>query len=537
MQRFDVAIAGFGPVGAAAACLLAKHGARVIIFDQERKIYDKPRAIGMDQEAMRILQECGIAGKLKDHVRPFQGGQWLGVDGEPIARYVPHPGPYPLGWSPNVTFFQPVLETALRERVAEFANVSVLLGHRVKNVTQKCAVLIRAEEVDTGACAEYEADYLLACDGASSTIRTQFGIELHDYAFDEWWVVVDAFLKRETPLPPRNTQYCWPSRPATYINGPQGLKRWELKLLPGETPDAVRSPETLARIMSPYVDPEALDVWRSAVYRFHALVARTWRKERVFLVGDSAHQTPPFLGQGLCSGLRDADNIAWRILHVEQHGLRPETLADYERERAPHVCSLIERAKEFGSLIGELDVDRARIRDESMREKMRNQGVGTLRQSLIPGLRHGLIATDGRGQPLPGAGELCPQPVVRDGNGAVCLLFDVLPARFALLAGSPAASLWLSQAGRSLAERLGATTAVIGQGIPTSSGWHSYQETSTLFLDFLQARDAEFIIVRPDRYVYGVAKSASGLASLLQDLAMATLPDADEHETVFRKAG
>lgn len=409
MKSFDVAIAGFGPVGAVLANLLGQCGMRVLVVEQATEAFDKPRAIGLDHESIRVFQSLGLAEDFMKNTRVYPGGVYLGVDGDPIKRFDPSPPPYALGWPPNVTFVQPELEALLRSGVARFPNVDVRLGHRLLDFQQtESGTTLHVQRAAGGAPIQFSAQYLIACDGANGLVRQRLGIPVEDQAFDEWWVVVDMLQRRESRLPEVSTQYCWPSRPATYVFGPGNLRRWELKLLPGETPDMFRDPARVLKALAPYVDTDAFDLWRSAVYRFHALVAHRWRVGRVFLAGDAAHQTPPFLGQGLGAGIRDVANLAWKLALVQKGS--PDALLDtYETERKPHVTELISRAKEFGLEIGMLDTAKALQRDAQLREALAKTHGVTLRQRYVPQLSCGVIDTEDSGGH---AGSLFLQPRV-----------------------------------------------------------------------------------------------------------------------------
>src|SRR5262249_21154284 len=248
---------------------------------------------------------------------------------------------------------------------------------------------------------------------------------LEDLAFDEWWLVVDVRLVRDAALPAKCVQYCWPSRPSTFVLGPGNLRRWEIKLLPGESPEEFGQPDNVKRQLARFVDPDAIEIWRSAVYRFHALLAERWRERRVFLLGDACHQTPPFLGQGMCARIRDAANLAWKLALVLRDGASDALLDSYQRERAPHRRPPVRTAKEFGQIIGELDADAARERDQRLRGQLERGEAETIRQRYIPDLAAGVI-DDRNG--TKGAGTLFVQPRVRQGGGA--LLDDVLPFCF-----------------------------------------------------------------------------------------------------------
>lgn len=516
----DVAIVGCGPVGAVAANLLAAEGLRVRVFEAAAEIFDKPRAIGMDHEGMRIVQACGVAETFAKTIRPYGGGNWLGVDGELIAHFDPVPPPYALGWPPNFTFVQPTLETLLRTALAKRANVQLELGRRVAMLEQTPDVV--ELRVESGAGFEtVRTSYVIACDGARSTVRELLDMDLKDLAFDEWWVVVDAYLRRPATLPAKNTQYCWPSRPTTFIHGPDDLRRWEMKILPGENPETFRNEEAVLRALSAVVDTKALDIWRTGVYRFHALVADRWRVGRVFLAGDAAHQTPPFMGQGLCAGLRDAANLAWKLA-MAQRGFAADGLLDtYQAEREPHVTSIIKTAIEFGRQIGDLDAESAQRRDARLRQAIASGERSTRRQRFIPPLLDGVVDVE-KGEALsPLAGMPFVQPTVLV-DGEPVLLDSALGKGFWLVAAATAVQQWLGDALADWWQTMGGERVVVlaagaGNGAPASAG-KTLMETGEVFANLLAEHGVEAVVVRPDRYVYGAARDAEELRRLVAGL-------------------
>ena len=238
---------------------------------------------------------------------------------------------------------------------------------------------------------------------------------------------MDVWQRRPTALPEMNTQYCWPSRPASAIAGPRNLRRWELKILPHEKPEEFQDDARVRDVLADFVDIDAIELWRSAVYRFHALVAAQWNRNRIFLLGDCAHQMPPLLGQGMCAGIRDAANLIWKLLLVEKSGVSRTVLSTYQDERKTHVQNVVAQAKELGLVIGELDVEAANKRDARLRAE-RTSGEPT-RHRLIPPLTRGLIDRDHRAEPTRAAGSLFPQPRVATADGRIALLDDLLPPR------------------------------------------------------------------------------------------------------------
>jgi 3-(3-hydroxy-phenyl)propionate hydroxylase len=371
-----------------------------------------------------------------------------------------------------------------------------------------------------------ETRYLLACDGANSSVRKRLGIGYEDLAFDEWWVVVDAWQRRPMPLPAMNTQYCWPSRPASAIVGPRNLRRWELKILPHEKPEEFHDQARVREVLADFVDVDAFELWRSAVYRFHALVASHWCSNRIFLLGDCAHQMPPFLGQGMCAGIRDAANLIWKILLVEQAGVSPDLLRTYQDEREVHVQKVVAQAKELGLIIGELDLEAAKERDARLRAQ--REGGETLRHQLIPPLKQGLIDRDDHGQPTPLAGTVFPQPRVETADGTSALMDDVLPPVFLVVSATPDAQSDLSERELDALRRLGARRVVLrspadAASKSTAADVVSLTAKDDLFAEWL-AETGAAAVVRPDRYVYGVACTPAELAPLVGDLSRALFP-------------
>jgi 3-(3-hydroxy-phenyl)propionate hydroxylase len=513
---YDVLIVGYGPVGATLAALLARYDLSVAVVEQAAGVYDKPRAITLDHEVMRVFQAAGVAHDVAPFTAPHPGTHYLGTDGQVIRIYDPQPPPHPLGWVPSGTFVQPEVEAILRAGVARSGRAEVLLSTQVVGFAPHADRVEATVRAADGAERVIAARWLVGCDGANSLVRRRLGIRHTDLAFDEWWMVVDVRLKAPVELPRKCIQYCWPSRPSTFIVGPGDLRRWEIKLLPGETPEDFGDPANVARQLARFVDPAAIEIWRSAVYRFHALVADRWRDGRVFLAGDACHQTPPFMGQGMCAGIRDAANLAWRLALVLRAGAQDALLDSYEIERKPHVEALVGFAKKAGEVIGELDVAAARARDALLRGQLERGEAETIRQRYIPNLTAGVLDTVSG----PVAGTLFVQPRVGE-SGEGGLLDDVVAPRFLLATTGDAAQSWLSAASLDVWRRIGGERAVISQDEMTNAsrdGVHRLRERGRLFADWMAQHGAAAVVARPDRYVYGIAHDADGLNRLIEGL-------------------
>jgi 3-(3-hydroxy-phenyl)propionate hydroxylase len=478
---YDVAVIGLGPVGATLANLLAACGLQVLALEREPDIYRLPRAIHFDGECMRVFQTIGIADALAPQLVVAPGMRFVDAGGRLLIDWVRPTGLGPMGWHPSYRFHQPTLEETLRGRLAAHAGVDLRLRHDVFSIEpQPDHVGLRLEDTATGHLLRTQARWVVGCDGARSTVRRFMGTELEDLRSHERWLVVDVILKRERPdLGDHSIQFCDPARPATYVRGVGMRRRWELMMLPGEDPAVMTRPESIWPLLARWVTPEDAVLERPACYTFHSVVARGWRRGRLLIAGDAAHQTPPFLGQGMCAGIRDASNLAWKLADVAR-GVAADTLLDtYETERSPHVREFIETAVRLGAVIQTTDPQAARERDAQM--LARPQAFATPQPRLGPG-----AYLDGAA-----AGRIGEQPRLADGTR----LDDPAGYRHALLVDAP-----LADAARALAAGRAAVVEA-GQGDAAH--------------DWLLRLGARAVLLRPDRYVAGTATDAPGIERLL----------------------
>ncbi len=360
-ETFDVAIVGYGPVGAALAILLGQHGHRIVVLERYRAPYPLPRAVHFDHEVARILQSCGVAEKCSTIAEPAEVYEFQNAERRTLIRFGRR-GNGLSGWPQSSMFSQPELEAVLFARVAELPTVEVRRGCAVTGLTDDGdTVVVRT---DLGSV---RARYVVGCDGANSTVRTLTGISMDDRAFFYDWLVVDVVFDEPRVFDPLNVQICDPARPTTAVSGGPGRRRWEFMALPGESVEELNEESTAWRLLEPFdAHPGNARLEKHAVYRFQARWAEEWRRGRVVLAGDAAHQTPPFAGQGLCAGLRDAANLAWKLDAVLRD-LAPDALLDtYGRERGPHARAVIDVAIGMGELICVSDPEEAAARDEAL---------------------------------------------------------------------------------------------------------------------------------------------------------------------------
>lgn len=499
MRRYDVVIVGFGPVGAIAACLFGQAGLKTLVIDSVAEIYDKPRAVALDHEIARVLQGLGLGEALAACAEPFTDSVFFGAQGQVIKRLTMLPPPHPQGWTPSMVFMQPQLEQAVRDHVRRYDSVTVALGCTLTGLTQGpegVTLTINGPEREE----TIEGRALIGCDGASSTTRKLAGLGLTDLGFDEPWLVVDVLANEAglARLPKTSVQYCEPARPTTHVICTGNHRRWEFSLNPGEDPRAMAQPEAVWRLLSRWITPDDATLWRSAAYRFHALVATEWRQGRVFLAGDAAHQQPPFLGQGLCQGIRDVANLGWKLIRVLHGQASPSLLDSYGHERGGHVRGLTGTIKKIGQLIGQRDPAAAAERDAQLIAEAGGDVQPQPRQDLMPALAAGFLGPEGQ----PGRGMLFPQPWLITTAGHVRMDDAAGPGFRLVTTAMPGPSLDAAMGG------LGGRVIALGPG--------RWQEADGVAAAWLGARNVRFALVRPDHYVFGTAADDTGALALIK---------------------
>ena len=406
---FDIAIIGYGPAGATLANLLGQAGLSVLVLEKEAGIYPLPRAIHFDGEVMRIFQSMGLRKAVEAISRPgLKGMQFVNAEGETLMIRGGTAAEGPHGCASNHYFHQPELEQVLRDGAARFAHVQVRLRHEVTQITETADhATLTVTNLQGGGTEEVQARYVVGCDGARSLVRKVLGSPMADLGLRQSWLVFDVVLKDNAPaLPDHTVQFCDPARPMTWCNVTGRRRRWEIMLMPGDDPARLVQPETLWQLVSRWMKPEHADIERAAIYTFHSLIAEGWRRGRLMLAGDSAHQTPPFAGQGMCSGLRDAANLGWKLAAIVRDGASERLLDSYQTERAPNLRATIDMAVMMGRTVCITDPEAAAMRDAQM---LAARAAGHSPDGTVeyPPIAQGLILVGSAG-----AGSYFPQPVV-----------------------------------------------------------------------------------------------------------------------------
>ena len=345
----DVLVVGCGPVGVMTALRCAQRGLSVIAIDRSDEVYPLPRAIGMDDEIQQLFHRAGLEAELAACSAPLLAADFVDAAGAPVVGIDFPPGTVgALGLPPVVTFNQPALERSLRTAAAD-AGVDIRLG----------VAALAVADLDGGVQVELDAStpplaarWLVASDGAKSEIRDARDVAMIDLGFDQTWLVVDTtLLDPMVNLPNGARQFCDAARVHTFVPGPGAHRRWEFQLHPHETREQMLTDERIVELLAPWATPDQLRVDRAAVYRFHAAVAERFRDGAVFFAGDSAHQMPPFNGQGMCTGMRDAENLSWKLAAVAAGTARESLLDTYDAERRPHATGQVAHSVDAGQLM------------------------------------------------------------------------------------------------------------------------------------------------------------------------------------------
>ncbi|HYE95456.1 MAG TPA: bifunctional 3-(3-hydroxy-phenyl)propionate/3-hydroxycinnamic acid hydroxylase [Rubricoccaceae bacterium] len=503
-----MALVGYGPVGALLANLLGARGLRVLVLEREAAPWAIPRAAHLDDEALRILQLAGLHEKVLSASRPLDGMDLVTGDGRLLLRaFKKGAADEPLGFPAATLVHQPDVERVLRDGAARFPSVEVRLGHEVVSVEATGDEGVLTVH-GAGETYRARARFVVGGDGARSLVRAAMQSPLRPVArFTQDWLVVDTLLTRDVPLPDRLLQVCSPSRPTTFVPFPGRRRRWEFMLRQGETPEAVEQPGMVRRLLARWVDPEAVEVERAAVYTFRSVVARGWRKGPLLLAGDAAHQMPPFLGQGLGAGLRDAAFLGWSLPLVVTGRADASLLDAYEQERRPHVETTIRWAVFAGRAIALRGVA-ARTRDRLLRALHRvPPAARSLRRVEADLSPRRAVLRGGRGRH---AGRLLPQPRVVLADGSSVRLDEVLGDGFAVVGLNQSAEAWAgrSPVWRTLGARFVCLLSPEAPLSPSEAGEAVVRAPDGKLMGW--ARGAAALVVRPDRRVFGFYGEGEG---------------------------
>ncbi|WP_374943411.1 bifunctional 3-(3-hydroxy-phenyl)propionate/3-hydroxycinnamic acid hydroxylase [Sphingomonas sp.] len=510
---YDVIQIGYGPVSATLALMLGRQGRSVAVCERWSKRYPLPRAVCVDHELYRVLAANGMGDVLPRVTQKGPLYQWFNADWRELLV---------IDWSapsisggPEVNFVhQPTLEEALDEAVGALPTVDLHLGWEVTAVDQDDdRARVHLRHGDTGEVKDLSARYVVGCDGANSRVREAIGGDREDRGFEADWLVIDVLLKEGVTIEglgiPAAGQYCNPARPTTIV--PAGVRegrtfrRWEFMRLPGERVEDLEREERVWELLRPWAGPDDIELVRHKVYNFRSLLAERWRERRLLIAGDAAHVMPPFMGQGMCSGMRDAWNLAWKLGLILDGKADDRLLDTYQPERLPHVGQITDMSIYLGKMICLPDAEAAAARDAEF------LGGTAEPPPPFPSMVDGLLRRDRDGTVVVGAGLLSPHvDVLREGRRA--RLDQVTGGGFVVITrGFDAEAVLESEAADTLA-------AFGAQFVTLGDGENGVRDLDGRLDDFLTAQGWAAMIVRPDYYVYGGVAAGDELPALVDDL-------------------
>jgi 2-polyprenyl-6-methoxyphenol hydroxylase-like FAD-dependent oxidoreductase len=510
---YDVLIAGYGPTGMLAAALLGRAGHRVGVFERYKTLYNLPRVGIVHDDVLRMFQEIGVIDRVwpSTHFLPVyemakNGRVLLSSDVAPMATH---------GWPEYISIYQPAFEGELDLIVKAQPSVAVFQGERVIGVEQNDACVTITTQDEDGHQRKAQGRYLIAADGGNSFVRPALGVPYENLGFDQDWLVIDGRAKHgHAHLPPMR-QLCEPEQPGVTLHMGPHHQRWSFMIFKGESPeDAVKPESVWRRLNRPEgATPDDLELIRVASYKFQSLYAERWRVGRAFLAGDAAHQMPPFLAQGLCSGFRDAHNLAWKLDWVLRGVASDAFLNSYEAERGPNARATIVESMRVGQHVNERDPEKVRKRDEQLMamqaEKQRSGPKTQLIAFRVPGFSAGFIAR--AGGRVRGAGDALLQARVQR-NGPEGRFDDLVGNGLMILGrnGDPAAA--LSEADRATWRSLGGRIVEFGD----KEG--QVVDAEGRYGRLMDEYGCDVIVKRPDFAIFGACPTARELPALIADM-------------------
>ena len=485
IETYDVAIIGLGPVGSTLANILGQYGVKTVALDRENAADHLPRAVMFDDEIMRIFQSLGLSEKMQEIAEVGGGARFIDADGTTLAHWSRPQVVSPNNWYVNYRFHQPDLEKVLRDGFKRYEEVTEFWGCDVTELTQNNEdVTLSYCEASTGADKSLRAAYVIGCDGARSFTRTCINPEIEDLGFHEPWLVIDLLMKNSQEIESRESfHFCEPERSGTFVFLGSKRKRWELRLNPDDNPGEICKPEFIWPLLERWISPAEAELERATVYTFHSIISEQWRNGRLLIAGDAAHQMPPFMGQGMGAGIRDAVNLGWKLLAVLKQG-KPETLLDtYQVERKPHVKEYVDLTIQMGQMINR--TASAIVLGNATNPEDGPQTLGQLKPTLGLGLAAG-------SSPL--IGNLFPQPELQSGS----LLDDEIGNGFALITSMS----FQSEMTKKIAEKFNNLDInIISNATEDLESW-------------FKSHSVGAALIRPDRYILGVAERQSDLSGL-----------------------
>lgn len=527
---YDVVIAGAGPTGLTLANHLGTLGVRTLVLEKLPALIDYPRGVGVDDEALRSFQAVGLVDAVRRHTVPDQIMRFVDRRGRVLAAIAPTAQPF--GWPRRSGFIQPLVDRELAEGLKRFSHVSLQLQRSVTGFTEvDGAIRVDVQPVDAhgepvGELRVVTARYLVGCDGGRSPVRTALGLPFDGKSESTKWLVIDI---ADEPIGTPNVHFVLDDEfPHVVLALPHGVLRYEF-MVPAGVDDATFESDAnvhklLARVLPAHVKPNVI---RRRVYMHHARIAPTFRQGRALLAGDAAHLMPVWQGQGFNTGIRDANNLGWKLALVVKGRAGDALLDTYTRERHAHAGAMIDLSVLVGKIFVPsnplLRVVRNLVGPWLSRLPALRQYIAEMRFKPMPFFSEGVVSHGGPPDPKGQVGKVFMQPRVADASGAVRRLDDAIGLRFALLSWSARADAWIDDEARRILDRLGALPVVVRPDCQAldrepPQGGVVLADTDGAFKRWFDQARGGVVILRPDRVVAAVCKPWE-LGDTLRELA------------------
>ena len=498
MNQFDVAIIGLGPAGSMAALLLESYGMKVLCIDKERDIYNLPRAVTISDQGFRMAQLVGIDEIYLKNSTILGGAYFSDKNLEIIGGAIDLQGFISAnGWPPSSLFHQPYTDRDIRNKL-ESSNVEIILEHEFISLNQtQESVSFKTINLKNQKEIEFTSRYLIGSDGGSSAVRKQLDIQQDDLNYNRDWVVIDVELNNPDKLGDKLIQVCDKDRLATFVPSHLPFRRWEFIIHENEDRNSFLEDKVIHELISKWLKPKEYRIIRKAVYQFHSVIAKNFQKGNCFLIGDAAHQAPPFMGEGMMSGYRDATNLSWKIATSIKNKLSMNLINSYEIERIPHSRFVVKNSAGIGELMeayAEADTP------ENVSQELVQKGYGSF---ILPNLTKGLFF-GGKADKSMRAGEIFPQPVEYENKEIIKRMDYILGKNFSLISSS---SFDISEDNYKFLELLECKLVILEKKHIEENPWiNSFMEKNKTYL------------VRPDRYIFGSTNSNITVDLLINDL-------------------
>ena len=499
----DIVIVGAGPVGLMTANLLGLYGLRVLLLERNCELYNVPRAITLDDEGCRTLQSVGLSDEYLPNALPSKGSRYYGENGEPFAEV--GPGPVEFGFPRRTQIFQPEFEKTLLGGLSRFDNVTVCFSSELVSFKQNLDQVDITILGQNRTHAHTKAQYLLGSDGARSTVRKILDVQMLGDSYPEDWLIVDTLNDPDSE--PVSKFFCSTNRPYVSIPAPNGGRRYEFRALKHETGKDLLNIKNIQARLKPMRKILLNDIARVAVYTFEAKIAACWQKNRVFLLGDAAHVTPPFAGQGMNAGLRDAHNLSWKLFLTSTGKSRPGLLETYEAERREPCWAMIQLAVAMGDIVMPIDNQDIAFRNSLVTWMDRFPGAKDFitQMKFKPSPRYETGAfVNLKNQEFFGSlvGEMLPQIPVTSLDGFAIRLDQILGQGFTLIVQTESLIEIFNDIKYELWPELGCQIVAVGENlIDKPDGVTRLKPIPDATTKRLYAHRDQIILVRPDRYV------------------------------------